>query len=172
MDHKEDSIRRSKGFSLTELILVLAGSMVLIGAGIPLLNTVQDTYRLVTSAQSISTQFHYARLKAVSSNEEIRVVFTETGRTFQVQTSGGTVLGGPFYLAPGITWNTNCSAEGVTFSGNYVSFLPTGNIPTAGDGGAGRARVVSTDRRQIDIVVSTGGIIRQSTAYTGCTPPI
>jgi prepilin-type N-terminal cleavage/methylation domain-containing protein len=163
--------RDPSGFSLTELVVVMAAGLIVITAAIPLTTTVTDGYRLALAAQSVSAQLHYARMKAVASNEELWVNFPASpSGTYRVETTAGTVLSGPFWLPNGITWNAACGS-GVTFPGRYVAFASTGDLPASGNGSAGRVKITNQAGRTIDVVVYRGGIIRQTTAYSGCTPP-
>jgi hypothetical protein len=73
-------------------------------------------------------------------------------------------------LPKAILWKTGCGTP-VTFPGGYVSFSSTGDLPASGNGSAGRVRMANQAGRSIDIVVSRGGIIRQTPTYSGCTPP-
>jgi Tfp pilus assembly protein FimT len=155
----------ARGFSLTELAVVLLGGMILLVAGIPVLNTTMDQYRVVLAAQSITSQLQFARMKAVSSNEAFRVNFPADQNTYQVETSTGVVLAGPFTLPQGVQWNAADGGTGVTFSGRFVTFLPTGNVPTSGTGTAGRAKIINQRGIRIDVVVNTGGSIRATPSY-------
>ena len=159
-----------KGFTMTEMVLVMVGGSIIIAMGMPLFNTMVNSYRLVMAGQAMAVQLHYARMKAVASNEEFHVNFPNGQTYYQVESSTGGVIAGPFYLPTGISWNNGCSGSDVSFGNRFVNFQPTGNIPTSGNGSGGRARIVNTSGSKIDVVVSSGGIIRQTPAYTGCTP--
>jgi hypothetical protein len=104
-------------------------------------------------------------MKAVAGNESFRVNFPPSTNTFQLEDSAGNVVSGPFFLPAGITWNSG-GGSAITFNANYVSFLPTGNVPATGPGGAGRCKIQNAEGSKIDLVVSNGGIIRQTPVYT------
>ena len=159
------------GFTLAELVLVIVGGSILITMAVPVLGTMVDSYRVVLAGQEIAIQMHYARMKAVSSNEEFHVNFPNGMNYYQVESDSGSVIAGPFYLPPGVNWNNGCGGTDVSFGGKFVDFLPAGNIPLSGQGSAGRVRIVNAAGSKIDVVVSSGGIIRQTRAYTGCTAP-
>ncbi len=163
--------RREAGFSFPELAIVLTGAMIILAAAVPVVNTSMNTYRLVMTAQSIAAQLQYARMKAVSSNEIFRVNFPAGQTTYSVETSAGTVVAGPFYLPNSISWNTADTGSAITFQGRYVSFTPTGAIPITGNGSTGRVKLVSPTGYKIDIVVGTGGVVRQTPTFKGTTPP-
>ena len=163
--------KKEVGFSLTELAVVLMGAMIILAAAVPAVNTSMNQYRLVLTAQSIAAQLQFARMKAVSSNEVFRVNFPAGQKTYSIETSTGTAVAGPFYLPNSISWNSADTGSAITFPGNYVSFTPTGAIPVTGNGSTGRVKLVSPSGYKIDIVVGTGGVIRQTPGFRGTSPP-
>ncbi len=165
------AMRGEEGFSLIELGVVLMGGLILLAAAVPVVTTAWNQYRLVLAAQSVSAQLQHARMKSVSSNESFRVHFPSGQNVYQVETSTGTVMSGPFSLPPYVSWNNIDTGTAVSFPGRYVSFLPTGNIPTSGNGSAGRVKLINPSGYRIDIVVVSGGVIRQTPAFRTATPP-
>ncbi len=161
---------KDAGFSLIELIMVLGGAFIVLGIAVPVVNTVMDGYRLTLAAQALTSQMQFARMKSVSSNESFRVSFP-TGNLYQVESSGGNVIAGPFSLPPNVAWNDVDSGNGITFGGRYVAFTPTGNVPASGNGSPGRAKLINRDLVRVDVVVDTGGIIRQTPPYHSASPP-
>ncbi len=154
-----------------ELLIVLAGAAVLASIGIPMLSTAIDQYNLVLAGQSISGQLQFARMKAITSNESVRVNFPVSTRQYQVELSDGTLFKGPFYLPQSIRPNTTDSDTPITFPGNYVVFQTNGTIPVSGNGSAGRIKLINQAGVRIDIVVSSGGVIRQTPPYKTSTAP-
>ena len=112
--------------------------------------------------QELGIDADYARMKAVSSNEEFHVNFPNGMNYYQVESDSGSVIAGPFYLPPGVNWNNGCGGTDVSFGGKFVDFLPAGNIPLSGHGSAGRVRIVNTAGSKIDVV----GYLRGSKAVT------
>lgn len=159
------------GFSLTELLIVLLGAIIIAGIGVPVLGTILDQYGVVMAAQQITTELQYARMKAVSSNESLRVRFNHTENTFQIETDEGTIYTGPFTLPTGIRWNNGDGGDAIAFEGQYVTFLPTGNVPSNGAGSAGRVKIINRSATRVDIVVSTAGSIRATTPYKSGNAP-
>jgi Tfp pilus assembly protein FimT len=157
------------GYSLAEMALILVGGLVLMSAGVPLVESALGQYRIVMAAQSITAQLQFARMKAVSSNEAYRVQFPNGERTYRVETSDGMTVAGPFSLPRGVSWNSTDPGSAISFPGNYVEFLPTGNTPASGNGSPGRAKIFNTAGSRIDLVVTSGVIVRQTPTYK--TPP-
>ena len=162
------ALRKDLGFTILEILIVVAGAAIILSMGVPVLNTVLEQYQVTLGAQSIVTQLQSARMKAVASNESFDVFFPDSQRRYQIQ-NGGNVMAGPFYLPSRINWNSTDPGSAVSFPGRFVSFLPTGNVPSAGNGSSGRVKIISPSGIRIDVVVNSGGIIRQTPPYR--TPP-
>ncbi len=154
------------GMTLYEVMIVLLGAGILAAIAVPALNTLTDSYNLVFAAQGISTQLHYARLKAITSNEAVRVHFPADIHGYRVELNDGTVLKGPYYYPVGIVPNTTDSGTPITFPARYITFLPNGGVPASGNGSSGRVMLISNrSARRVDIVVTAGGAIRQTKPY-------
>jgi prepilin-type N-terminal cleavage/methylation domain-containing protein len=161
---------RTPGFTLVELMIVIAGAAVLLGIAVPVGTTVLNGHRLTLCAGAIANEMQYARMKAVTSNEPVQVSFPTGQRVYQVQSTAGAVLTGPFALPAGVDWNTD-GGGAVTFPGRIVSFLPGGNLPTAGNGSGGRVRLRNQVGSHIDVIVAAGGMVRMTPVYTASTAP-
>jgi len=163
--------RREAGFSLTEILVVLCGAAIIAGIGVPVVGTMLDHYGVVLAAQQVTTQLQYARMKAVASNEPFLVRFDAPKDSFQVETSNGTLHAGPYFLPRGVSWNSGDGSGAITFPAGYVEFLPSGNLPAAGGGSAGRVKLVNRSGVRVDIVVSAAGMIRATPAFKSTTAP-
>jgi prepilin-type N-terminal cleavage/methylation domain-containing protein len=161
---------KSSGFSLIEVLIVLAGAALIAAIALPLLSEMSNNYNSVFAAQEIGTQLHFAKLKAISSNESIRVHFPNAN-SYQVELSDGTLLRGPYSLPHNIIVNTAANGNGVTFPGRYVTFQPDGTLPATGNGSAGRVKLLSGNGLHVDVVVERGGMIRQTPPYENGTAP-
>jgi type II secretory pathway pseudopilin PulG len=158
-----------EGFTKLELLFVMMLTGILAAMALPSMGTMLDNYQTVFAAQEICTQLHYAKLKAIQSNESLRVSFPTETNTYQVELTDGTLFRGPFYFPRGISPNSRDGGNAVTFPGNYVLFQPDGSVPTTGNGSIGRIKLISRSGLRIDVLVSRGGIIRQTSAYK--SPP-
>ncbi|MBP1597219.1 MAG: hypothetical protein H6Q05_2596 [Acidobacteria bacterium] len=151
---------KEAGFSFTEVVIVVCGAAILAGLGLPVLDTMLDHYGIAMASQQIAGQLEYARMKAVSSNEPYLVRFTAGTQSFRVEAADATWQSPDYPLPRGITWNNGDAGPAIDFQGGYVMFLPSGNIPAAGDGSAGRIKLINRSGVRVDIVVTQGGRIR------------
>ena len=169
MSRSKPTAKTESGFSLVELVITMVGVLIVTAIGLPLIGTVMSGQRITGVATTIMGQLQTARMKAVAGNETFRVHFPAGQSTFQLEDGAGNLVSGPFFLPAGVTWNVG-GGSAITFNANYVSFLPTGNVPETGPGGAGRCRIMNAEGIKIDLVVSNGGIIRQTPTYTVTAP--
>jgi Tfp pilus assembly protein FimT len=169
---KMHTIKRSPnaGFSILEMLIALLGAGIIAAMALPSLTTMSDNYSGVFAAQEVSTYLHFARLKAISSNEAIRVSFPDSN-SYRVELSDGTPLQGPFLLPTGISLNTVDGGNGVTFPGRYVTFQPNGTVPATGNGSVGRVKLISRNGLRVDILVGGSGQIRQTPPYRSASAP-
>jgi Tfp pilus assembly protein FimT len=163
---------KESGFSLVELCTVLAGAMILIVSAVPAYTSVVNSFRLVMSAGTITTELQFARMKAVSSNEVFQVRFDAAQRSYQVETGAGTVVAGPFQLPDGIVLNAGDGQAAITFGSNIVAFSPTGTVAPSGSGAgsAGHVRIMNPMGSKVEVTVSTAGAVRQSRIYKSASP--
>lgn len=66
-----------KGFSLVELIIVLSIVIVVAGISIPVYNNLRPRYRLNGAARQVTSDMMWARMQAVSQNNEFKVFFLD-----------------------------------------------------------------------------------------------
>jgi Tfp pilus assembly protein FimT len=161
---------RDDGFSIIELLIILAGAAILAAIALPSLGEMTSNYNIIFAAQEIGTEMHFAKFKAISSNEAYRVRFP-TDNSYQVELSDGALIRGAFSLPPHVQPNTADTGHAVTFPGNYVLFQPNGTVPISGNGSIGRVKLISNNGLRVDVLVDSGGIIRHTPPYKGSTPP-
>jgi prepilin-type N-terminal cleavage/methylation domain-containing protein len=69
-----DKRRLSKGFTMTEVMIVVLIMSIVTLTGLPLLTTSMDHYRLKGAAEEVVNAFRYAQSSAMSSGRKTRVV--------------------------------------------------------------------------------------------------
>ena len=120
--------RRSSGFSLLEILIVVAIMMVLIAFAVPQLLNATYNYRINGSARQVQALVYLGRVKATSRNSRYRlhVDTTATPNTYELD-----VLCGPTASAAACTsWSLEAQAAvtplptGVSFSTSGLSTVP------------------------------------------------
>ncbi len=69
-------MKHSKGFTMIELMIILAVLAILIGIAIPSYNSLMPRYRLNGAARLVATDLSGARMKAVKLNRRVQVFFS------------------------------------------------------------------------------------------------
>ena len=96
--------RSERGFTVVELLAVIAIMMVVTAIATPTFYYWLPRYRLSASARQISADLQLARMKAISQNTTYRLNILAGGSTYQLEKDAGfTLESGPFTLPDGIT---------------------------------------------------------------------
>lgn len=77
--------RRTLGFSLIEMVLVVAVMLITAVIALPLLNNIMSTYRLRSAVSSVTGFIQSARYQALSSGYGYQVVLNKAASTIQIQ---------------------------------------------------------------------------------------
>jgi prepilin-type N-terminal cleavage/methylation domain-containing protein len=145
-------MRNKHGFSLLEMIVVLA--VVALLAGIAVLNhqALRSRLNLGMAARQVMMDLKQARMGAVTERVNHRIVFAAGGASYRRQrktTSGYTDEGGPTALPPGIVI-ADCTAPS-----DAISFVPRGNAGSFG------TVTVRNDRGEVrSVTVNIAGQVR------------
>ena len=111
--------RASAGFTLLELMLVVAIGMVIAGIALPNLLTMNRTYRLASASSTVASKVHQARANALKRNRPSWVLVDGAAGTVQVQSTGAggvTVnVGGADPIPQGVIFGTGAAQATLTF---------------------------------------------------------
>ena len=140
-----------RGFTLLELLLVVALAMLVAGIALPNLLTMNRAYRLSSASSAVVGKVHQARANALKRNRPSWVLVDGAAGTVRVQTTGtgGTEdVGGTDYMPQGVTFATGAAQATLTFDamGRPVNPPQTIQLRIVGSGITRTITVGSTGR--------------------------
>ena len=154
-----------KGFSVTELMVIVAIVGILGLIAVPNLVTALPGYRLKSSARDLCSNLRKARSLAVKQNRSISIEFNSNDNKYTIDGSDAVVL------ASGVSFGCGNAAksatgesppsDGVSFFNNKVSFTPQGLV----SGTSGYVYIQNNKGQTYGVGARTSGsiIIRQWT---------
>jgi prepilin-type N-terminal cleavage/methylation domain-containing protein len=134
---KQKGTPSDHGFTVIELMVVLAVAVIVMGVALPNMMSWLPTYRLSAGARQLAGDLQLARMKAISQNTKYRLRFTTaTSYEFEKE-SGGTFSteSGPFSLPDGITvtgttpfTTSEFQARGTVNAGGVITLKNINNL--------------------------------------------
>lgn len=138
---------RSRGFSLVELLIVVAVATIVLAFAVPEMQRSLSASRLQTSATQLAAELNFARTISVSRNASYEVHLNSSARSFQIQDREDPA--NPPRVAktlePGITFGST--------PGSGVGFFPRGHAQS------GLIRLTDAFGQSIDVVVRSTGMV-------------
>jgi len=133
---------RGFGFSVIELLTVLAVMGIMAGIALPGWNRLLPSYRLSSSARQVQSELHTIRMRAAAENISFQFVYVEGASDYTI-------------LKEGKNGQTKPLPEGISVSkAGTISFSPRGTA------GANRVRLRNGDGSCQQVVVSATGRVR------------
>jgi prepilin-type N-terminal cleavage/methylation domain-containing protein len=81
--------RKSRGFTMIEMVMVVAIGIVVAAMAVPTVNKVMNTYSLREAVSSVTGAIQTTRYQAISSGYAYQIVLKKTAGTMQVQSDPG-----------------------------------------------------------------------------------
>ncbi|HEX6322933.1 MAG TPA: GspH/FimT family pseudopilin [Vicinamibacterales bacterium] len=147
------------GFTLLEMMLVVALGLVITAIALPNLRSTTETYRLSTGAVAVASKVHQARTNALKRNRPSWVLVDGTARSVRVQSTdaGGNVvdIDGPEFMPSGIVFASGPGTVTLAFDSMGRPVNPPQTIQLLYPGsGLGLSRTIT--------VTSTGRVTNTS----------
>lgn len=145
--------RAPAGFSILELMFVVAIGLLIAGMAVPGIQAARQGYRIYTAGYAIAAKLRDARTNALKRNRQTWVLFDVDARSARIQTAGigGPVdVGAPEFLMQGIVY------EGMSTPTQQIAFDPLGRPISPPQ--VIRLRQGTTNMRRTITVLSTGRV--------------
>jgi Tfp pilus assembly protein FimT len=140
--------RNSRGYSLVELVIVMACTAALVSAAVPNLSRLQQEWALWGGARLLESSMQWGRMHAISANASVKFDVDDTGRTFcWVDPTTGNKYGNTIRYLP---WGVRI----VSKPKKPVRFFQHGNAVPGG------TYTIQREAESYSVVVSPGGRIR------------
>ncbi len=162
-------MRNDSGFTLTELIVVIAIIAVISAIAVPNLMSWLPHHRLMTATQDLYSNFQKAKLTAIKRNTNCAVTFDNSGYTVFMDNNEDFIQDGGEEVIVQIEWegykNISVNLSDFTFDDSTgqpsIAFRPNGLPANAGGGFAsGTAKIKNSNEESMSVIISQAGSIR------------
>lgn len=142
-------IATARGFSMIELIIVLAIIGILVGIALPAWNRFVPSFHLASAARIVHSDLQNIKIRSATEDVSFRLIYVAGARNFEIQRDGK-------------TWATKPLSGGVSIvKAGAVTFSPRGTA------NGNRVRLMSGDGSCQQVVVSQTGRVRTCRATCG-----
>ncbi len=149
-------VNRSSGFTLVELMVVVALIGILTGIAVPNILAYLPTFRLHSAARQVMTDINYARGRAASLNEDYKIVPNFISNTYDIRREDDSVEKTVIALQE---YDISLKSQG---SSNSVTFYPTGRASF------GSSFILENSKgEEIKITISIAGRVKKGPIEKG-----
>jgi type II secretion system protein H len=150
--------KSKKGFTLIEVMIVVAIIGIMAAIAIPNFLSWLDHYRVKGAARDIATAMHLAKMKAISQGVEYRVLFDLDNETFRLQ-KGNLASNSTAWTHDGALNNVHATVDIARVNSN-TSGIWNKEFNPDGSSSSGSISITNTAGEQYDItlVPATGRI--------------
>lgn len=142
-------VQRQRGFTLMELMVAVAVSMIVLAVGTPSFLSWLPTMRLSSAARQIATDLQVARMKAISQNASYTVTFNTSSATY--------------------TYGSDSRDIGQQYPGISIASVSPSNPVFTPRGTAGGSVTITLDNGSAQKVVCVKTVGRVNVENSSCT---
>jgi Tfp pilus assembly protein FimT len=156
---RSDEIRRSRGFTLLELVGVVSIFLVTVAIALPLIQNASNSYQMRSAVNSVTGIIQSTRYQAISNGYYFQIAFNSSNSTYQISNNTcGTAT--PCWVTVGTAEPLSNSSVAATINTNTtLLFHPGGQINAT----TGSLAFTLTYKTQVEnITVSPYGTITVS----------
>jgi len=176
---KERARQRPRGFSLIELLAVVAIVAVLLGVGVPNMQDYIASTRLATTSNDFFTALNVARSEAARRGAQVALAHNgapnsrnwTSGWSMFVDSNGdGALSAGETVIATGAALDAPLTMFGSTNFANFIAFDSTGRLISGGGSFVichGTALVAGNQVRSRVVLVNSAGRVRKGLDNNG-----
>jgi prepilin-type N-terminal cleavage/methylation domain-containing protein len=136
------------GFTLLELIVVMAIFSVLMAIGVPTWIVLLPTYSLSSAARQVQSELHRIKMQAVAENVTFRLAFSNVADSYTIQRVGASTTQHGTKPLPGGIDVKRAITLGFT------------SLGTASPGGGGTVRLCNSQGVGTNVVLNSTGRVR------------